>query len=98
MQPSEQLPASMLQIGRILSITEPLGAIAMTFGFLTQIAAVGFSIIMVGAIASKRKTKTPFWAQDKTGWELDFIILAANIALFFLGAGQISIDRAVFRI
>ncbi len=52
-QPSEQMPAQMLRIIRILSIAEPLGGLAMVLGFLTQFASVGLGIIMLGAINLK---------------------------------------------
>jgi uncharacterized membrane protein YphA (DoxX/SURF4 family) len=95
MQPSEQMPAPMLKIMRLLSVCEPLGAIAMVLGFLTQPAALGFAVIMLGAINMKRKMmKVPFVFPDmKAGWEFDFINLAAALALIFLGPGAYSLDR-----
>jgi len=99
MQPSEQMPAGMLWLMKFLSIAEPLGAIAVLTGFLTQLAAVGLGIIMIGAIVLKKTMmKVPFAAQDKTGWEFDFIILAANVAIFFFGAGSMGLDRMIFGI
>src|SRR5260370_39077679 len=53
MAPSPQMPARFLSTLRLLSIVEPLGAIAAVAGFLTQPAAVGFVIIMLGAIRLK---------------------------------------------
>lgn len=94
-----QMPAGMLSLMKFLSIVEPLGALAVLGGFLIQLAAVGLGIIMIGAIAFKmRMMKVPFAAQDKTGWEFDFILLAACIALFFFGAGSIGLDRVIFEI
>jgi len=93
MTPSEQMPKKMINLMRLLSICEPLGALAMFSGFLVQPAALGFSIIMLGAINAKiTKWKTPFWAQTNTGWEFDFLILATSIALIILGAGAWSLD------
>jgi len=83
---------------RLFSIAEPIGALAMAVGFLTQWAALGFIIIMLGAINFKiNKWKSPFSAQDKTGWEFDFIILAANTAILLLGAGALSLDKLFFK-
>ena len=97
MQPSETMPAGLLRIIKLLSIVEPLGAAAMIAGFLTQPAAAGFAIIMVGAIRLKAmQMKKKFVAEG--GWELDFILLAAATALFILGAGQFSIDYLLFQI
>ncbi len=96
MQPSEQMPKQMLGIMKLLSICESLGAIALIFGFLTQWAALGLAVIMLGAMNLKiTKWHTPFTARDKTGWELDLILLAANVSLLLVGAGSISLDRLI---
>ena len=97
MEPSEQLPAGLLKILRLLSICEPLGGIAMIFGFLTQLAALGLGIIMLGAINLKaNKMKQPFAGRQNAGWEFDFILLAGCVSVFFSGAGSIALDRMLF--
>src|SRR5881296_1767686 len=88
MQPSAQLPAGMLSLLRFLSIVEPLGGLGVLVGFLTQAAAAGFAIIMVGAIRLKAIQMHRRFTGDG-GWELDFILLAAAIALFLAGAGRL---------
>lgn len=95
MQPSEQMPKKMIIIMRLLSVCEPLGAVAMISGFLTQAAALGFAIIMLGAISIKRNMmKAPFMYPDmKVGWEFDLINLAAALAIMLVGPGAYSIDR-----
>lgn len=97
MQPSAQMPAGMLSILRLLSIAEPLGAIGLLIGGLTQLAALGFCIIMLGAIRLKAMQMHRKFTGEG-GWELDFILLAAAIALVFLGAGAYSADRMLFGI
>lgn len=92
MQPSAQLPARMLSILRLLSITEPLGGIAILIGFLTQWAAVGIGIIMIGAIVLKAVQMKKKFSGDG-GWEFDVILLAAAVLLLFAGAGHISVDH-----
>ena len=94
MQPSAQMPTGMLSILRLLSIVEPLGAVAVLVGFLTQPAAAGFAIIMLGAIRLKAVQMHRHFTGDG-GWELDFVLLAAAIALFVSGAGKLSLDRMV---
>jgi putative oxidoreductase len=98
MQPSDKMPASMLNIMRLLSICEPLGAVALILGFLTQLSALGLTIIMLGAINFKvRKLKAPFAVtRDKPGWEFEMIILGGTVALFFSGAGAYALDRLWF--
>ena len=95
--PAGSPPNPMAGIMKILSIAEPLGGAAIIVGFLTQPAALGLAIIMVGAMYFKtQKWKIKFWAMDNTGWEFDFLILASSIALVTLGAGAISLDSQLF--
>src|SRR5712692_10882521 len=68
MQPSAQLPAGMLSILRFLSIVEPLGAAGVLVGFLTQAAAAGLAIIMLGAIRLKAVQMHRTFIGDG-GWE-----------------------------
>lgn len=97
MQPSEQLPKPMLSILRLLSIVEPLGAIAVLGGFLTQLAALGLAIIMAGAMNIKiTKMKAPFATVTKIGWGYDFILFLICVSLIFSGAGAVSFDRLFF--
>jgi putative oxidoreductase len=94
MEPSEQMPPKMLTMMKFLSVVEPLGGFAVLMGFLTQLAALGLGVIMIGAIFMKKNVmKVPFTAMDKMGWEFDLIILAAAIALFVFGGGVISLDN-----
>ncbi len=95
MAPSAQMPASFLAQLRLLSIVEPLGALALFVGFLTQPAAAGFVIIMLGAIRLKAGKMQRKFSVDG-GWELDFVFLSAALALIFLGAGAVSLDRVLF--
>ena len=97
MQPSAQMPAGMLSILRLLSIVEPLGAVAVLVGFLTQPAAAGLAIIMLGAIRLKAVQMHRGFTGDG-GWELDVVLLAAAVALFISGAGSLSLDRVLLRL
>jgi putative oxidoreductase len=94
MQPSAQMPAGLLSILRLLSIAEPLGGVAAITGFLTQLAAAGFVIIMLGAINLKARQLHKGFTGDG-GWELDYVLLSAAVALLILGAGRISLDRVL---
>jgi putative oxidoreductase len=94
MQPSAQMPAGLLSILRLLSIAEPLGGVAAITGLLTQLAAAGFVIVMVGAINLKARQLHKGFTGDG-GWELDYALLSAAVALLILGAGRISLDRVL---
>ena len=99
MKPSEQMPAPMLAILRLLSICEPLGGIAVIVGFLTQLAGLGFAIIMLGALNYKiRIAKEAFVSLDKMGWELDLLVLAGALVLLVAGAGAFGLDRIWFNL
>ena len=79
-----------------LGAVEALGGIAALVGFYTQVAALLLALVMVGAAYMKMaKWKVPFAAHDKTGWELDLVLLAAAIALVLLGAGAFSVDHSI---
>jgi putative oxidoreductase len=94
MQPSEKLPAPMLNILRLLSICEPLGAVALIVGFLTQLAALGLALTMLGALDLKiRKMKAPYKVMETGGWEFELLILAMCLALVLSGGGSIALDR-----
>ena len=68
--------------GTIHGLIEVLGGIALIFGWYVREVALVFSIIMLGAIYMKKfKWNIPFSSHNTTGWEFDFIILAANIFL-----------------
>jgi len=97
MQPSAQMPVGMLATMKFLSIVEPLGGLAVLVGFLTQFAAAGLGIIMIGAIQFKIGQMHRKFSGEG-GWEFDLILLAAAIVLFFSGAGQLSADRLLFGI
>jgi putative oxidoreductase len=94
MQPSAQMPAGLLTILRLLSIAEPLGGVAAITGLITQLAAAGFVIVMLGAINLKARQLHKGFTGDG-GWELDLVLLSGAIALVILGAGRISLDRVL---
>lgn len=84
------MPAAMILM---LGAVELLSSVGLVIGFYTQLAALLLGIVMVGAIGMKvMKWGAPFAAMDKTGWEFDLILLAANIAILLGGGGTIGIQ------
>jgi putative oxidoreductase len=70
-------------------ITEVLAAIALVFGFLTRLAALGVMVVMSGAL---------YYVHAGQGWarcEFPFAVLMVALALLFLGGGRLSIDRMI---
>ena len=84
----------MFYVFRLLAIVEPLGGLALILGFLTQYAALGLVIIMLGAINSKFQTMglSGFAGKGGTGWEFDLLLLASNVVLFFTGSGKLALE------
>jgi putative oxidoreductase len=87
----------------ILKFAEPLGGAAMILGVLTQLASLGLSIIMLGAIYMKMTgfgqgaldPAGTFAPGGGTGWEFDLMILAGCIAILIMGPGLWSVDSKV---
>lgn len=76
----------------ILGLVEFSSSIAMILGIYLQAAALLLALVMAGAIYMKlTKWHAPFSANDKTGWEFDLILLAANLAILFSGGGSIKL-------
>lgn len=73
------MPSAMVLM---LGLVELIVSIGLVFGYYTRFAALVLAIVMVGAIGMKiMKWHVPFAGTDKTGWEFDLILLAANIAI-----------------
>ena len=76
----------------LLGIVEGISSLALIIGFYQQVAALLLAVVMVGAIGMKiTKWGVPFTAMDKTGWEFDFILLAANLVIMLGGGGSLGI-------
>ena len=98
-QHSGKIPPAKVREKKFLGIVEPLGAVAVVAGFLTQLAAVGLGVIMIGAIWLKAGVRREPFSDPKThkvGWEYNVILLAATVALFISGAGTLSVDHFLF--
>jgi putative oxidoreductase len=73
-------------------LVEAIGGVALILGVLTQLVALAFMIIMIGAIGLKLTLwRTGFMAQQTTGWEFDFVLLFASLLLFLAGPGQLAL-------
>ena len=89
-----EVTASMLAIIRIVSIAEPLGAIAMVFGLLTRLAAFGLTVIMVGAVYySKFVYGIGFVMPTGAGWNFPLMVLGGCVILVAFGAGDWSVEN-----
>lgn len=76
----------------ILSVAEPVGGAALILGVLTQWAALGLGIIMVGAIYMKQFVwGGSFVGTSGPAWEFDAVLLASLLILLCYGAGRMSL-------
>ena len=91
--PMEGVTASMAILMKLLSIVEPLGALALIFGWLTRWAAGGLAIIMVGAIVIMQFViGIGFTTAQGPGWSFPLMILAGCLVLMAFGPGRWSVD------
>ena len=81
----------------VVALLETVGAVLLILGLGTRILAVGFVIDMIFAILLARigMAKSPFAGGEGIGWEFEFILAAAALALLFTGAGSIALDPIV---
>ena len=95
----EGMSVGLQNVLKFLSIVEPLGALALLVGVLTQWAAAGLGIIMGGAIFFSRLVLHAgvFTTQKGTGLDYNLLILAGCIALLAFGAGRWSLDASIKR-
>lgn len=75
-----------------LGAAELAGAIALVVGFLTQWAALGLILVMLGAIYMKMaKWHTGFWGEKSMGWHYDLLFIAMNLVILTTGGGRIAL-------
>lgn len=86
-------------LGLFVILTEFFGSLGLLTGFLTRIAALGVSALMLGAIAMVHASNGFFmnWMgnQKGEGFEFHLLVLAIAITLLVRGAGSYSVDRAL---
>jgi putative oxidoreductase len=87
-QPAEGMNIVMM----ILAVAEPIGGAALILGALTRWAALGLSIVMVGAIYMKQFVWGGAFMGAQMAWELDAVILGALLVVACYGAGRLSVD------
>lgn len=78
--------------GPAVALLEFFGGLALAFGLLTRVAAVGLAVVMLGAIALVHAAAGFF---NPNGVEFPLMLLAASAALALTGAGRFSLDHAL---
>jgi putative oxidoreductase len=71
-----------------LGIAEVAGGLGVAFGVLTQLAAIGLMLIMLGAIQKKIFVwHTGFWGEKASGWHYDLLFVVMNLVILFTNGG-----------
>jgi len=71
-----------------LGIAEVAGALGVAAGVLTQLAAFGLILIMLGAIQKKIVNwHTGFWGEKNNGWHYDLMFVVMNLVIAFSDGG-----------
>ncbi len=75
---------------RFLGLGEMAAALGVGLGVLTQVAALGLILIMLGAIQKKVFVwNTGFWGEKTYGWHYDLTYLVANLVILTTGGGRL---------
>jgi len=73
-----------------LGTAELLGSLGVALGILTQLAAIGLILIMLGAIQKKIFVwKIGFWGGRAYGWHYDLMLLVMNLVIVTTGGGKL---------
>jgi putative oxidoreductase len=71
-----------------LGIAEFAGGLGVAAGVLTQLAAFGLILIMLGAIQKKIFAwHTGFWGEKASGWHYDLMFILMNLVIAFSNGG-----------
>ena len=75
---------------RLLGWGEMAAALGVALGALTQVAALGLILIMLGAIQKKLFVwHTGFWGDNTYGSHYDLLLLVANLVILTTGGGRL---------
>jgi len=73
----------------LLGTGELLGGVGVALGVLTQLAAAGLILLMLGAIQKKVFVwRTGFWGDKASGWHYDLMLVMMNLVILFTNGGR----------
>jgi putative oxidoreductase len=80
-----------------LGVAEVAGALGVAFGVLTQLAALGLILIMLGAIQKKIFLwHTGFWGERTYGWHYDLMLAVMNLVILLTDGGRLHLLRVIY--
>jgi putative oxidoreductase len=72
----------------LLGVSELAGGLGVALGALTQMAALGLIVVMLGAIGKKIFVwHTGFWGKNAMGWHYDLMLIVMNLVILFTDGG-----------
>ena len=72
-----------------LGIAEVAGGLGVAAGAVTQLAAIGLVLIMLGAIYKKIVAwHTGFWGEKSSGWHYELMFILMNLIIAFTDGGR----------
>jgi putative oxidoreductase len=72
-----------------LGSAEILGSLGVLFGVLTQLAALGLILLMLGAVQKKLFVwHTGFWGKQSQGWYYDLTFIVMNLVILTTAGGR----------
>ena len=78
----------------LLAVAELAGGLGVIVGVLTQLAAIGMILIMLGAIQKKIFVwKTGFWGKDGLGWNYELIFVSMLLVIVCTDGGRFVLLR-----
>ena len=77
-----------------LGAAELAGGLGVVFGVLTQMAALGLILVMLGAIYKKVAVwHTGFWGKNSSGWHYDLMLVIMNLVIIATNGGSFVLMR-----
>jgi putative oxidoreductase len=77
-----------------LGSVEVLGSLGILFGVLTQLAALGLILIMLGAIQKKIFVwHTGFWGKSVYGWHYDLMMVVMTLVILATNGGRLVLRK-----
>ena len=81
---------------RFLGVAELAGGLGVAFGVLTQLAAIGLILVMLGAIQKKIFVwKTGFWGKHNDGWHYDLMLVVMCLVIATTGGGRYVVEGII---
>lgn len=72
-----------------IGCAEIAGSLGVMLGVLTQLAAIGLILVMLGAIQKKIFVwHTGFWGKDGYGWHYDMMLIVMSIVIVVTNGGN----------